>query len=54
MNIRHTAQPRFDEVYPTAPFSELIRLSMLLAGRFAKLRARRTTSQFSGVEGTGH
>jgi hypothetical protein len=43
MNIRHNSQPRFEEVYPTAPFSELIRLSVLLAGRFAKLRARRTT-----------
>ena len=50
MNIRHNAQPSFDEVYPTAPFAELIRLTVLLAGGCAKLRDRRTASQFAAAK----
>lgn len=33
-------QPSFEEVYPKAPFAELIRLALSLAEKVAKLRAR--------------
>ena len=39
--FRHP-QPSFDEVYPKAPFSELIRLALSLTEKVVKLRARLT------------
>ena len=38
--ISNNIQPSFEETYPKAPFAELIRLSLSLAGTLVKLRAR--------------
>jgi hypothetical protein len=35
-------QPSFEEVYPKAPFAELIRLALSLTEKVVKLRARLT------------
>jgi hypothetical protein len=40
--VSHDAQPSFEEVYPKAPFSDLIRLALLLGEGLARLRARLT------------
>ena len=40
----HKAQPNFEETYPKAPFAELIRLALSLAGALVKLRTRLTDS----------
>lgn len=36
MNIDFRKEPGFEEVYPKAPFSELIRLTLVLAARLRK------------------
>ena len=46
--ISHDAQPRFEQVYPRAPFAELIRLGLTLAGGLVKLRARLTGTTRGG------
>ena len=35
-------QPSFEEVYPKAPFAELIRLTLTLAEKVVRLRTRLT------------
>jgi hypothetical protein len=49
MSMRFDPSESFEEVYPRVHFSELIRLSILLAGAFRKLadRAQRQRDRFA-------
>lgn len=38
--LSRSTQPTFEETFPKAPFSELVRLAMTVAERVVKLRSR--------------